>query len=110
MDQRWADLYAAVARQAIHDLHTGHSHPRHMDAGAWLEIAGLLAQAQHSPPYRKQRRRSTMPDTTMNDAIRDTPQPTPAPAEPLKDVAAINAAIRRRAGKTVEDTKEEQTK
>jgi hypothetical protein len=32
MDQRWADLYAAVARQAVHDLHSGYTHPRHMDA------------------------------------------------------------------------------
>jgi hypothetical protein len=52
MDQRWADLYAAVARQAVHDLHTDYTHPKHMDAGAWLETAGLLDQAQRSPPRR----------------------------------------------------------
>jgi hypothetical protein len=55
MDQRWADLYAAVARQAVHDLQTGYTHPRHMDAGAWLEAAGLLDQAQRSLPRRTHR-------------------------------------------------------
>ena len=34
MDQRYADLYAAVARQAVHDLHSGYTSPKHMDAGA----------------------------------------------------------------------------
>jgi hypothetical protein len=64
MDQRWADLYAAVARQAIHDLHTGYTHPRHMDAGAWLEAAGLLEQAQTNGPIRRaaRNRRSTAHD------------------------------------------------
>ena len=52
MDQRWADLYAAVARQAVHDLHSDSTHPRHMDAARWLEAAGLLDQAQRSPPRR----------------------------------------------------------
>ena len=46
-------------------------------------------------------------DTTMNDAIRGTPQPTATPPEALTDVATINAEIRRRAGKVI-DTKEEQ--
>ena len=50
MQQRYADLYAAVARQAVHDLHSGSAHPRHMDAARWLEAAGLLDQAQRSPP------------------------------------------------------------
>ncbi len=45
MDQRWADLYAAVARQAVHDLRSDYTHPRHMDAARWLEAAGLLDQA-----------------------------------------------------------------
>gem|GEM_PF-4085122 len=52
MQQRYADLYAAVARQAVHDLHSGSAHPRHMDAARWLEAAGLLDQAQRSPPRR----------------------------------------------------------
>ncbi len=61
MDQRWADLYAAVARQTVHDLQTGYSHPRHMEAGAWLEAAGLLEQAQTNGPVRRaaRNRRST---------------------------------------------------
>ncbi len=53
MDQRWADLYAAVARQAIHDLQTGYTHPRHMDAAAWLEAAGLLEHARTNGPVRR---------------------------------------------------------
>jgi hypothetical protein len=52
MDQRWADLYAAVARQAVYDLQSGYTHPRHMDAARWLDAAGLLDQAQRSPPRR----------------------------------------------------------
>jgi len=107
MQQMYADLLAAIARQAVHDLHTAYTHPRHMDAGAWLEAAGLLDQAQYRPPYRKQRRRSPMPDTTMNDAIRGTPQPTATPPEALTDVAAINAEIRRLAGRPVEEKHEE---
>jgi hypothetical protein len=43
----------------------------------------------------------------MNDAIRGTPQPTATPPDALTDVAAINAEIRRRAGKTVEEQHEE---
>ncbi len=64
MDQRWADLYAAVARQAIHDLQTGYTHPRHMDAGAWLEAAGLLEHARTNGPVRRaqRNRRSTAHD------------------------------------------------
>jgi hypothetical protein len=47
-------------------------------------------------------------DTTMNDAIRGTPQPTATPPEALTDVAAINAEIRRLAGWPVEEKHEEQ--
>ncbi len=107
MDQSYVDLLGAIARQAVHDLHTGYTHPRHMDAGAWLEAAGLLELARQYPPSRKQRRRSPMPDTTMNDAIRGTPQPTATPPEVLTDVAAINAEIRRLAGRPVEEKHEE---
>ncbi len=55
MQQMYADLSAAVARQAVHDLQTGYSHPRHMDAARWLEAAGLLDQAQRSLPQRIRR-------------------------------------------------------
>ena len=48
-------------------------------------------------------------DTTMNDAIRGTPQPTAIPPDAVTDVAAINAAIRRLAGRPVEEKHEEQT-
>ncbi len=46
-------------------------------------------------------------NTTMNDAIRGTPQPTAAQPERLEDVAAINAEIRRLAGRPVEEKHEE---
>ena len=52
MQQMYADLLAAIARQAVHDLHSGYTHPRHMDAARWLEAAGLLDQAQRSLPRR----------------------------------------------------------
>ena len=48
-------------------------------------------------------------DTTMNDAIRGTPQSTAVQPERLKDVAAMNAEIRRLAGRPVEEKHEEQT-
>ena len=105
MQQMYADLLAAVARQAVHDLHTAYTHPRHMDAGAWLEAAGLLDQARQYPP--RTRRRSPMPDTTMNDAIRGTPPRPAMQPERLEDVAAINAEIRRLAGRPVEEKHEE---
>ena len=53
MQQMYADLYAAVARQAIHDLHSGYTHPRHMDAARWLEAAGLLEQTIKAGPVRR---------------------------------------------------------
>jgi hypothetical protein len=52
MQQMYADLYAAVARQAVHDLHSGYTSPKHMDAARWLDAAGLLDQAQRSLPQR----------------------------------------------------------
>ncbi len=55
MQQMYADLLAAVARQAVHDLHSGYTSPKHMDAAQWLEAAGLLDQAQRSLPRRKHR-------------------------------------------------------
>ncbi len=42
MDQRYVDLFAAVARQAFHDAAHDYHHPRHMDAQQWLELAGLV--------------------------------------------------------------------
>jgi hypothetical protein len=64
MDQCYVDLLAAIARQAVHDLQTGYTHPRHMDAARWLEAAGLLEQAQTNGPIRRaqRNRRSTAHD------------------------------------------------
>ncbi len=42
MDQRLADLYAAVARQALRDFRDDYHHPKHMDAATWLRLVGLL--------------------------------------------------------------------
>ncbi len=68
MDQRYQDLYAAVARQAVHDLHSGYTSPKHMDAGAWLEEAGLLEQAQRHGPRRTPRTRGVL---AMTDQPKD---------------------------------------
>ena len=64
MQQMYADLLAAIARQAVHDLQTGYSHPRHMDAARWLEAAGLLEQTIKAGPVRRaqRNRRSTAHD------------------------------------------------
>ncbi len=65
MQQMYADLLAAIARQAVHDLHTGYTHPRHMDAARWLEAAGLLEQTIKAGPVRRaaRNRRSTHNDS-----------------------------------------------
>lgn len=70
MDQRYADLYAAVVRRAIHDLHSGYTHPRHMDAARWLELAGLLDYAMTNGPVRRAQRntRSTHDDSPTIEA------------------------------------------
>ncbi len=74
MDQRWADLYAAVARQAVHDLQTGYTHPRHMDAARWLEAAGLLEQTIKAGPVRRAARnkRSTAHEYSSLESARQT--------------------------------------
>ena len=76
MDQCYVDLLGAIARQAVHDLHTGYTHPRHMDAGAWLEAAGLLEQAQTNGPVRRaQRQRNRR--STHNDSRTLEARPAP---------------------------------
>ncbi len=42
MDQRYVDLAAAIVRQAFSDAAHDYHHARHMDAAAWLELAGLV--------------------------------------------------------------------
>ncbi len=64
MDQHYVDLLGAIARQAVHDVHSGYRHPRHMDAGAWLEAAGLLEHALTTGPVRRTRR-------TMKEQLAD---------------------------------------
>ena len=73
MQQMYVDLLAAVARQAVHDLQTGYTHPRHMDAGAWLEEAGLFQQAQTNGPIRRAQRNRK---GTHNDSPRLEVRPT----------------------------------
>ena len=46
-------------------------------------------------------------NTTINATIRGAPQSTATPPEALTDVAAINAEIRRLAGRPVEEKHEE---
>ena len=64
MQQMYADLLAAIARQAVIDYHTEYHHPRHMDAARWLEAAGLLEQTIKAGPVRRaaRNRRSTAHD------------------------------------------------
>jgi hypothetical protein len=52
MDQGYADLLAAIARQAVTDYRNGAPSTKHMDARAWLEAAGLLETAQRNPAAR----------------------------------------------------------
>ena len=61
MQQMYANLLAAIARQAVHDLHSGYTHPRHMDAGAWLEAAGPArpGRALRTTSYTTPERRAT---------------------------------------------------
>jgi hypothetical protein len=64
MDQCWADLLAAIARQAVIDYHADYHHPGVPDAKKFLEAAGLLEQAQTNGPVRRaqRNRRSTAHD------------------------------------------------
>ncbi len=50
MDQRYVDLVAAMVRQAFSDAAHDYLHARHMDAAAWLELAGLV-DADGTPRY-----------------------------------------------------------
>ena len=67
MDQRYADLAAAIARQALTDAARGYTSRRHMDARQWLRLAGLMRDdgttrsgAALKPPGRNRAR--TSPD------------------------------------------------
>lgn len=46
MDDRYLELLAAIARQAVKDLETGYNSHKHMPAADWLQVAGLLDQSQ----------------------------------------------------------------
>ncbi len=76
MQQMYVDLLAAIARQAVHDLQTGYSHPRHMDAARWLEAAGLLEQTIKAGPVRRaarnSNRRSTPHEYSSLESARQT--------------------------------------
>lgn len=74
MQQMYADLYAAVARQAIKDWSDGYSSPKHMDAAHWLEAAGLLDHARTNGPVRRAgRTRSTHDDRRTSGESAWTP-------------------------------------
>jgi hypothetical protein len=70
MDQCWADLLAAIARQAVIDYHADYHHPGVPDAKKFLEAAGLLEQAQTNGPVRRaqRNRRSTHNDSRTLEA------------------------------------------
>ena len=64
MQQMYADLLAAIARQAVIDYHAEYHHPGIPDATRFLEAAGLLEQAIAIGPVRRaqRNRRSTAHD------------------------------------------------
>ncbi len=70
MDQRYVDLFAAVARQAFYDAAHDYLHPRHMDAAAWLELAGLMADDGSLPYGPPGPRRNTTTSTTDENTRR----------------------------------------
>ncbi len=70
MDQRYVDLAAAMVRQAFYDLAHDYHHARHMDAAAWLELAGLV-DADGTPRYgMPSRRPNTITATTQDENSR----------------------------------------
>lgn len=62
MDQRLTNLYAAVVRQAFHDVAHDY-HGKGMDAREWLLLAGLIAD-DGSLPYGSPSRRRDITTTT----------------------------------------------
>jgi hypothetical protein len=56
MQQMYADLLAAIARQAVIDYHAEYHHPGIPDATRFLEAAGLLEQAIAIGPVRRAQR------------------------------------------------------
>ncbi len=72
MQQMYADLLAAIARQAVIDYHAEYHHPGIPDATRFLEAAGLLEQAIAIGPVRRaqrqRHRRSTHNDSRTLEA------------------------------------------
>ncbi len=69
MDQRYVDLFAAVVRQAFYDAAHDYEHPRHMDAGAWLDLAGLV-DADGTTRYGTPIRRHAPTTSTIDENTR----------------------------------------
>ncbi len=68
MDQRYVDLFAAVVRQAFHDVGHGY-HGKAMDAAEWLELAGLV-EPDGTSRYGTPRRQYKSTTTTEDDNAR----------------------------------------
>ncbi len=67
MDQCWADLLAAIARQAVIDYHAEYHHPGIPDATRFLEAAGLLEQTIKAGPVRRAARNSNRRSTAHDN-------------------------------------------
>ncbi len=69
MDARYEALYAAVVRQAFHDVAHHYHHARHMEAAAWLELSGLV-DADGTSRYGTPRRQRNGTTTTEDYNVR----------------------------------------
>ncbi len=76
MQQMYADLLAAIARQAVIDYHAEYHHPGIPDATRFLEAAGLLEQAIAIGPVRRAARNSNR-RSTHNDSRTLEARPAP---------------------------------
>jgi hypothetical protein len=75
MQQMYADLLAAIARQAVIDYHAEYHHPGIPDATRFLEAAGLLEQTIKAGPVRRaqRNRRSTAHEYSSLESARPAP-------------------------------------
>jgi hypothetical protein len=76
MQQMYADLLAAIARQAVIDYHAEYHHPGIPDATRFLEAAGLLEHARTNGPVRRAQRNRR---STHNDSPGLEARPSSAP-------------------------------
>ena len=70
MDQLYVDLAVAIVRQALYDAARGYHDSRHMDAAAWLELAGLVDADGTTRYGMPSHRRNTITATTEDENSR----------------------------------------